>query len=200
MKLTLNEVKAMNEVAGTQLTKEQEIAFIKNRLQELEFGTQKSFDTYKKSHNMRPDTKVKIAGKETTAGAASKKSTPTTKGTSVFGGDKSKASSTSSQSFTKMNSKQIQKSFEDYIEKNHPKVAEKWGDINGNIESKSGRYQLTTVQKPNKGLEVVILDTDRDDDHPEYEKKIGMAASLDKATDLYLSTLKSDMWNKLKGK
>ena len=74
MKLTLNEVKAMNEVAGTQLTKEQEIAFIKDRLQELEFGTQKAFDTYKKSHDMRPDTKVKVAGKNTTVAQASKKS------------------------------------------------------------------------------------------------------------------------------
>ena len=85
---------------------------------------------------------------------------------------------------------QIQKSFEDHIEKNHPKVAEKWGDTDGNIESKSGRYQLTTVQRPNKGLEVVMLDTDRDDDHPKYEKSFGVAASLDKATDLYLSTVK----------
>jgi hypothetical protein len=74
MKITLNEVKAMNEIAGTQMTKEQEIKFIKDRLQELEFGTQDAFDTYKKNHKMKPDTKVKIAGKNTTAGAASKKS------------------------------------------------------------------------------------------------------------------------------
>lgn len=73
MKITLNEVKAMNEIAGTQMTKEQEIAFIKNRLSELEFTNQASFDAYKKNHNMKPDTKVKIAGKETTAGDASKK-------------------------------------------------------------------------------------------------------------------------------
>lgn len=92
MKLTLNEVKAMNEVAGTQLTKEQEIAFIKDRLQELEFGTQKAFDTYKKSHNMRPDTKVKVAGKNTTVAQASKNSGNTKpKGTSVFGGKKDKS-------------------------------------------------------------------------------------------------------------
>jgi hypothetical protein len=73
MKITLNEVKAMNKIAGTELTKEQEIAFIKNRLSELEFTNQASFDAYKKNHNMKPDTKVKIAGKETTAGDASKK-------------------------------------------------------------------------------------------------------------------------------
>ena len=73
MKITLNEVKAMNKIAGTELTKEQEIAFIKNRLSELEFTNQASFDAYKKNHKMKPDTKVKIAGKETTAGDASKK-------------------------------------------------------------------------------------------------------------------------------
>ncbi|MFZ9376939.1 MAG: hypothetical protein ACO25K_07420, partial [Candidatus Fonsibacter ubiquis] len=105
MKITLNEVKAMNEIAGTQMTKEQEIKFIKDRLQELEFGTQAAFDTYKKNHKMRPDTKVKIAGKETTAGAASKKSAPV-KGKSVFG-DKKAASKTS---FAGLGSKKITKS------------------------------------------------------------------------------------------
>ncbi len=80
MKITLNEVKAMNEIAGTQMTKEQEIKFIKDRLQELEFGTQAAFDTYKKQHKMKPDTKVTIAGKKTTVGQAS-----TVKGKSIFG-------------------------------------------------------------------------------------------------------------------
>lgn len=73
MKITLNEVKAMNKIAGIELTKEQEIAFIKNRLSELEFTNQASFDAYSKNHKVKPDTKVKIAGKETTAGDASKK-------------------------------------------------------------------------------------------------------------------------------
>jgi hypothetical protein len=52
-------------------------------LQEIEFASQKAFDTYSKNHKLRPTTKVKIAGKTTTAGQASK-----VKGTSVFGGDK----------------------------------------------------------------------------------------------------------------
>lgn len=51
-------------------------------LHEIDFSSQKAFDTYSKSHKLRPDTKVKIAGKTTTAGEASK-----VKGTSVFGGD-----------------------------------------------------------------------------------------------------------------
>ena len=49
-------------------------------LQEIDFSSQKSFDTYNKQHKLRPDTKVKIAGKDTTAGQASK-----VNGTSVFG-------------------------------------------------------------------------------------------------------------------
>jgi len=52
-------------------------------LQEIDFASQKGFDAYNKQHKLRPDTKVKIAGKTTTAGQASK-----VKGTSVFGGDK----------------------------------------------------------------------------------------------------------------
>ena len=52
-------------------------------LKEIDFSSQKAFDAYRKNHKLRPTTKVKIAGKTTTAGQASK-----IKGTSVFGGDK----------------------------------------------------------------------------------------------------------------
>lgn len=91
MKNLLNEIKAMNKIAGTQLTKEQEIAIIKHRLQELEFGTQKAFDAYKKNHDMRPDTKVTVAGDKTTVAQASKNSGGAKpKGKSVFGGNKEK--------------------------------------------------------------------------------------------------------------
>ena len=55
-------------------------------LQEIDFPTQKAFDTYSKAHKLRPDTKVKIAGKNTTAGQASQ-----VKGTSVFGNKTTKA-------------------------------------------------------------------------------------------------------------
>ena len=86
MKTLLQEVKAMNKIAGTLLTREQEIAFIKNRLQELEFTHQASFDAYRKNHKMRPDTKVKIAGKETTVKDASKEKSLLQKiGTKLFG-------------------------------------------------------------------------------------------------------------------
>jgi len=55
-------------------------------LKEIDFPNQKAFDAYSKQHDLRPDTKVKIAGKVTTAGKAVKNSAPV-KGTSVFGGD-----------------------------------------------------------------------------------------------------------------
>ena len=55
-------------------------------LKEIDFPSQGAFDTYSKQHKLRPDTKVKIAGKTTTAGQASK-----VKGTSVFGATKDKS-------------------------------------------------------------------------------------------------------------
>ena len=41
MKNLLNEIKAMNKIAGTQLTKEQEIAIIRERLEELNEASMK---------------------------------------------------------------------------------------------------------------------------------------------------------------
>jgi hypothetical protein len=47
---------------------------LKQLLSEINFGSQAAFDAYKEKHKVRDTTKVNIAGKETTAGAASKKS------------------------------------------------------------------------------------------------------------------------------
>lgn len=55
-------------------------------LKEIDFRNQDAFDAYHKQHQLRPDTKVTIAGKATTAGQAAK-----VKGTSVFGGTKEKS-------------------------------------------------------------------------------------------------------------
>jgi len=88
-KTLLQEVKAMNKIAGTKMTKEQEIALIRERLQqlnELEFGTQKSFDAYNNQHKLRGDTKVTVAGKKMSVSQAAKQSKPAAgKGDSVFG-------------------------------------------------------------------------------------------------------------------
>jgi hypothetical protein len=55
-------------------------------LKEIDFKNQDQFDAYIKQHELRPATKVTIAGKVTTAGQAAKDSEPT-KGSSVFGKD-----------------------------------------------------------------------------------------------------------------
>jgi hypothetical protein len=55
-------------------------------LKEIDFRNQDAFDDYNKKHKLRPDTKVTIDGKPTTAGQAAKNSEPA-KGTSVFGKD-----------------------------------------------------------------------------------------------------------------
>jgi hypothetical protein len=51
-------------------------------LHEIDFPSQAAFDRYNKQHKLRPDTKVVVAGRVTTAGRASKVG-----GTSVFGND-----------------------------------------------------------------------------------------------------------------
>ena len=56
-------------------------------LKEIDFRNQDQFDDYVKQHSLRPDTKVTIAGKVTTAGQAVQNSEPV-KGSSVFGKDK----------------------------------------------------------------------------------------------------------------
>lgn len=52
-------------------------------LQEIDFPNQRAFDQYNKVHKLRPDTKVTVAGRVTTAGRASLDSKDV-KGTSVF--------------------------------------------------------------------------------------------------------------------
>lgn len=59
-------------------------------IKELEFGSQKQFDTYADKHSLRPSTKVTIAGKKTTAGKASNKSVDskdTTKSNKIIGSE-----------------------------------------------------------------------------------------------------------------
>jgi hypothetical protein len=82
-------------------------------LQEIDFASQKAFDAYSKNHKLRPTTKVKIAGKATTAGQASK-----VKGTSVFGGDKkSDASLNGTSALNKPKSKDLESSVENHLNK-----------------------------------------------------------------------------------
>lgn len=61
-------------------------------LQEIDFPNQRAFDQYNKSHKLRPDTKVTVTGRVTTAGRAAS-NTQSVKGTSVFGNDTVKVDS-----------------------------------------------------------------------------------------------------------
>ena len=65
-------------------------------LHEIDFPSQGAFDRYNKQHKLRPDTKVVVAGRVTTAGRAAQNSPSPVKGTSVFGGDDKEKTSTSS--------------------------------------------------------------------------------------------------------
>jgi hypothetical protein len=86
-------------------------------LHEIDFRNQAAFDTYNKQHKLRPDTKVNIAGKNTTAGKAAQSSTPV-KGTSVFGGDKTPdASLNGTSALNKPKSKDLVSSVENHLNK-----------------------------------------------------------------------------------
>ena len=65
------------------LTKNRLKEIIRQTIKEIEFKDQAAFDAYNKKHKMRKSTKVNVAGKDTTAGDASKKDDyPTTGGPS----------------------------------------------------------------------------------------------------------------------
>jgi hypothetical protein len=66
-------------------------------LQEIDFPSQAAFDTYSKAHKLRPDTKVVVAGRVTTAGRASQ-----SKGTSVFPTTKNKPAQSFNTKVSKM--------------------------------------------------------------------------------------------------
>ena len=59
-------------------------------LHEIDFPSQGAFDRYNQQHKLRPDTKVVVAGRVTTAGRAAQNSPTAVKGTSVFSKDNTK--------------------------------------------------------------------------------------------------------------
>ena len=54
------------------ITRNQLKELIRKSIREMDFKNQAAFDAYNKKHKMRKSTKVSIAGKDTTAGAADK--------------------------------------------------------------------------------------------------------------------------------
>jgi hypothetical protein len=157
-KTLLQEVKAMNKIAGTQMTKEQEIALIRERLQqlnELEFGTQDAFDAYQKKHDLRGSTEVSVAGKVMTVKKAKEQSNdPTVKGTSVFGNDTTKTKKQNI--FGKMFGKLMGKDT-DYEEPEYPEGHPYKG--------------LAYADGPRKGMQIQA-DLGMEKDHPLRKMKV----------------------------
>jgi hypothetical protein len=100
-------------------------------LQEIDFPSQGAFDRYNQQHKLRPDTKVVVAGRVTTAGRASQNSPTPAKDTSVFGGEAPKAGEKPKAQLTqpqpgeapspgKLSGKDFQSSAEKNVEKEKP--------------------------------------------------------------------------------
>ena len=56
-------IQRLHKKSGITATKN-EIALIKNRLQELEFNTQAAANAYKKTHKVKPGTKITVKSKK----------------------------------------------------------------------------------------------------------------------------------------
>lgn len=128
-------------------------------LKEIDFRNQNQFDDYIKQHELRPDTKVTIAGKVTTAGKAAKNSEPV-KGTSVFGKDKGGS----------------------VFKSNTPK--DDFSDIKGPKPNEKGWSTQdvfnATFKDPETGKTITVGDAyDREDDSPAYQKAFDYAAQFD---------------------
>jgi hypothetical protein len=104
--------------------------------------------------------------------------------------------------------REVEKAFEDYMEKNHSNIVSKWGDTNGTIDSRSGRFYITTY--PIKGgLEIIMMDREGGNAKEKHyakaegsfeKKNWGTASTLEKAVELYKKALNSDDWKKIKSK
>jgi hypothetical protein len=122
-------------------------------LHEIDFKNQDAFDSYQKQHKLRPDTKVTIAGKVTTAGKASQASNPT-KGASVFG--KNSGASVFGKSTTSTTTNDYQGAVRYYDKNGKPKIktftdkakAEKFADDNDSHVVTSKTNSPTTPSTP----------------------------------------------------
>ena len=118
-------------------------------LKEIDFSSQKAFDTYSKNHKLRPTTKVKIAGKTTTAGQASK-----VKGTSVFGDDKEKQKDDIQKQIVAAQSKL--KSFRKSYKDNYSKASkEKQKQMDADLKAAEKEFEktVTPLEAQSKKLE-----------------------------------------------
>jgi len=139
-------------------------------LKEIDFKNQDQFDTYIKQHQLRPSTKVTIAGKVTTAGQAAKNSEPV-KGSSVFGKDKGGS----------VFSKTPNKSDDWMDDLDSIDTSDIKGKADPNADSfKGGDLYDATFKDPETGKTITVGDAyDREDDSPAYQKAFAYVAKFD---------------------
>lgn len=145
-------------------------------LKEIDFRNQDQFDDYIKQHELRPDTKVTIAGKVTTAGQAAKNSKPVkgksvfgkNKGGSVFGGDDS--------------------NWIDNIDKIDTSDIKGKADPNADSFTSADLY-AATFKDPQTGKTITVGDAyDREDDSPAYKKAFAYVAKFDPDKEAVMGT------------
>ena len=153
-------------------------------LKEIDFRNQDQFDDYQKQHSLRPDTKVTIAGKVTTAGKAAQKSEPT-KGSSVFGKDKG------GDVFGNNNGDWMDDL--DSIDTSDIK-----GKANPDADSwKHDDVFGATFKDPETGKTTTVGDAyDREDDSPAYQKAFAYVSKFDPDGEAVMGTKAYDDLNK----
>lgn len=155
-------------------------------LKEIDFKNQDQFDAYIKQHELRPATKVTIAGKTTTAGKAAKDSKPV-KGNSVFGKDKGgsvfgKTGGASSKS-DKVNTNWMDNL--DSIDVS---------DIKGKADPSADSWKHddvfgATFKDPKTGKTTTVGDAyDREDDSPAYQKAFAYVSQFDPDGEAVMGT------------
>lgn len=130
-------------------------------LKEIDFRNQDAFDDYQKQHQLRPDTKVTIAGKVTTVGQAAQQSKDkSVKGTAVFGKDKGgKVFGNNKKS-------------DDFSDIKGPKPNDKGWSTEDVFDA--------TFKDPQTGKIITVGDAyDREDDSPAYKKAFAYVSQFD---------------------
>jgi hypothetical protein len=151
-------------------------------LKEIDFKNQNQFDAYIKQHELRPATKVTIAGKTTTAGQAAKNSEPA-KGSSVFGKDSGGSVFGKSGGASADNSNWMDDL--DSID-----VSDIKGKANPNADSwKHDDVFGATFKDPKTGKTTTVGDAyDREDDSPAYQKAFAYVSKFDPDGEAVMGT------------
>ncbi len=163
-------------------------------LKEIDFRNQDQFDNYIKQHELRPSTKVTIAGKVTTAGQAAKNS-KSVKGASVFGKDKG-ASVFAKAGGASAKSDKVNTNWMDDLDSIDT------SDIKGKADPSADSWKHddvfgATFKDPETGKPITVGDAyDREDDSPAYQKAFAYVSQFDPDGEAIMGTQAYDDLNK----